>query len=111
MRRRNVTNNFLYDGSVMNGMQNEMTKAKDTIEEAYKMANNLSTRIVSSTAWGGESHTTMVAFMDLTLQYHKKFTDDGGKSPITEAIDAFKEMTTNVEEFYNKCECYKEMME
>ena len=106
-----MSNDFLYDGSVMNGMGKEVAHAKSTIEEAYKMANDLySNKLMNTTSWSGESYTTMLAFMNLTLQYHKKFTDSDEKSPISEAIDALNEMTKNVEGFYDNCTCYKRMM-
>lgn len=106
-----MSNDFLYDGSAMDDMGKEMAHVKTSIEDAYKMANDLySNRLMNTTSWGGESYTTMLAFMNLTLQYHKKFTDSDGKSPISEAIDALNEMTTNVEGFYDNCDCYKTMM-
>ena len=106
-----MSNDFLYDGSVMNSMGKEVAYAKSTIEEAYKMANDLySNKLMNTTAWSGESYTTMLAFMNLTLQYHKKFTDSDEKSPISEAVDALNEMATNVEGFYDNCTCYKRMM-
>ena len=106
-----MSENFLYDGSVMDDMGKEMTKVKNIIEDAYKMSNDFySGKLMNTTFWSGEAYNTMLAFMNLTLKYHKKFTDFDGKSPISEAIDALNEMTSNVEGFYNNSAYYKKMM-
>lgn len=106
-----MSNNFLYDESVMSTMSVEMTKAKSIIEDTYQKANELySNKLKNSSYWSGESYNTMLAFMDLLLQYHGKFTDNNGKSPISQAIDALEEMNTNVESFYQNSTYYRQMM-
>mgnify|MGYP001571183057 CR=1 FL=1 len=106
-----MSNDFLYNGSVMDDMGNKMAQVKSIIEEAYKMSNDLySNRLMNTTSWSGESYKTMLAFMNLTLKYHEKFTDAGGQSPVSEAVDALNEMTTNVQGFYDNSDSYKKLM-
>lgn len=119
----NIMGDFKCDGSVLNNVSRELESIQELINDSYNIANNVYSQIESGISWEGESQKAMIAFMDLCLQYHKMFIGISiGISndfidnriycaPILKAINTFKELEKNIENFYSESTAYKNIME
>lgn len=102
---------FKLDGDKMNLAMSDMQKICTEMNETYTQFVALLNDITSEDAWEGKSKQTFLAYADLLKQYHQKFTDNDSNNPIKLALDAFKELESNVDSFYSDFEQYKKMEE
>lgn len=90
---------YLYNGQEVNQFVVELKKIDELMKSSYDKADKLRTKLIAC-EWEGRSHDAMVAFMDLTVQYHDKFHCEG--NPIDAAINDFGTLDNTLTEFYRK---------
>ena len=119
-----IVSDFKCDGSVLNNVSRELESIQELINDSYNIVNNVYSQIESGISWEGKSQKTMIAFLDLCLQYHGNFIyvqisllsqllfcTSVYINPILLALGAFKELEDNIENFYSESTAYKNMME
>ena len=96
----------------MNQLLADLKKAQEKMESAYEKVNQLEERIEGEGAWKGKERDTFLTYFRLLKEYHKCFTQSGGKSwgnPMQEAVDAVEELGTNTDGFYTDFSEYQKI--
>lgn len=85
---------------------------KDTnaiLTGTYDKASNLLVAMDNKECWNGESHLVGMAFLKLTVQYHKLLTEFGN-APVQQAYEDLDKYLEADLDFYENWESYKEMI-
>lgn len=102
---------FVFDAPLINECIKNLKIANSKVDSSYKKASEALANIKNNEdMWSGESNLAMQEFMDLCLQYHKKFIGDANSdNPISQAIGTLTDAYNGSCSFYDDSSAYLDL--
>lgn len=107
-----MAESFRCDGDILNTVKNDVNTLRQELKDTLTSAQNVMEEIRESEQWKGRQKDAMVAFLDLTTQYHGAIVGgnkEGNRSPMDEMCTAMEDFCKAVESFYEEYQEYKEI--